>query len=62
MKVRIVVQSSIDGNNEYIHFSKDLYDNIENFKIEGCYIDVDTIIEMDEIDGFPYGYDFKRAF
>lgn len=60
MKIRLIMQSTKYGDEEYVHFSEDFKADFEDFKIGLCTIDFDKVIEMDEVLGFPTGYDLKR--
>ena len=60
-KVRLIVQSTENGEKEYVTFSDDLTDSQELYKITGCTIDSDTIIDNELPDGFPLNYALKRA-
>ena len=59
-KLRIIIQSTQNGNEEYIEFSTQLNLPIDNFLRSGCTVDIDTIINIDLPLGFPVDYAFKR--
>jgi len=61
MKVRLVRQSTSNGDSEYMTFTDDFEDDAENFLYSGHTIDVDQVIEMDDTPGFPMNHDFKRT-
>jgi hypothetical protein len=59
-KVRVLIQSSENGEKEYVIFSDDLGDPQDGYVITGCSIDSDTIIDNNLPDGFPLNYALKR--
>jgi hypothetical protein len=41
MLLRLIIQSSKDGNEEYLHLSNDFESGQDEFKIKGCKIQYD---------------------
>lgn len=61
MKVRVIIQSTENGSSEYITFTEDFDDDAEDYLYSNHTLDSDTVIDMDEIPGFPMEHDFKRT-
>ncbi len=55
-KIRVIIQSSKNGNKEQVIFTDKLEANIEKFKVSGLDVDSDDIIDNNLPDGFPTGY------
>jgi hypothetical protein len=64
MKIRVICQSSTDGDlaEEYLTFLDENFDgNVNEYLIPGCSIDSDKIVEVENWpNGFPFNYTFKR--
>jgi hypothetical protein len=60
MKVRLIIQSTEDGNQEIVHFTDDFEAAQDDFKIHGHSIDYDKIIDADIPNSFPLNYDLIR--
>lgn len=61
IRVRIVVQSSDDGNKQYLNVSTDFERPVEDFLFPNCFIDIDEVREWDLPPGFPLEYSFERV-
>ena len=58
--IRILLQSSQDGNIEHVFFTEDFDTPSGEFIIPGCSLDSDSTREMDLPDGFPLETELKR--
>jgi len=62
MRLRLILQSSDDGEREFVEFSEYFDSPAEDFLIEGCTIEADTVIEVVNWPlGFPLDYPLKRT-
>ncbi len=60
MKLRLIIQSSENGENECVHFTDKFDDPIEDLTIPGYDIDFDGIIDAELPSIFPLGYELQR--
>ena len=58
--IRLIIQSSSDGEKEFVHFTDELDVPSEDFLMPDCTIDFDKVITANLPSGFPLGYDLKR--
>ena len=59
--VRLIVQSSKNGEEEYVIFTDAFDTPVEDFIIGDCSISTDTIIDIELPSGFPFNYMLKRT-
>jgi len=60
MRIRLIIQSDESGETEYVEFTDDFEADVNDFKYPTCKIDLDKIIEMDEVMGFPINSTLQR--
>jgi hypothetical protein len=60
MKIRLIVQSTPNGNAENVHFTDELTEDIELFIKPGYSVDSDDIIDVDLPASFPLNYALER--
>jgi len=59
-KVRIIMQSSENGEDKYVTFSDDFDTLLADFERPDCIDISESITEIDLPSGFPMNYDLKR--
>ena len=59
-KTRVIVQSSENGEDEYVEFSLDFDTTIEDFIIPGCSIDSENIADLELPISFPFDEILKK--
>lgn len=59
-KIRLIIQSTGNGEHETVQFTEDFETPVKDFIIRGCTIDYDKIIDADLPSEFPLNYLLKR--
>ena len=62
--IKVIIQSSENGDDEYVRLeTDDIDEDVEFFAIPGCTIDQDLTIDCPELEAssFPFNYDLKRS-
>jgi hypothetical protein len=60
MKLRLIIQSTENGEQEYVNFTENFTTPQEEFLIPRCTIDYDEIGDFDIPSIFPLDYNLKR--
>lgn len=61
MKIRLILQSSENGEEEHVIFTEEFDQPVSQFLYSNCTVDFDGIIIADLPSGFPREYDLKRC-